>query len=197
MLTRKGNEFRIFINIGAIALAILLGLKRDTEVLQKISVIGVAIVIFNVGCILFFSFVGFTRSDDPYHPYHGIFHIDWSKVFWGSLTSWKQISYMLQGLASLIFCFVNHQLLFPLTSKLKRPNEKRFRKIIYRSHLVEFVSYASVGILGYLLLLENIHDHPIFFMVIASIPKPALTIGKGLMIISLFFAVPLNTYPAR
>ena len=34
-------------------------------------------------------------------------------------------------------------------------------------------------------------------MVIASIPKPALTIGKGLMIISLFLAVPLNTYPAR
>lgn len=135
-LTETGDLYRIFINIGALVLALILGMKRDIEILQKVSIIGVFIVIFNVGCIVFFSMKGFTRPDDVYYRYHGIFHIDWSQVYWGSISKWQNISFMLQGLATLIFCFVNHQLLFPLTSKLKRPSKKRFFKIIMRSHLV-------------------------------------------------------------
>ena len=153
ILTNKGDWYRIMINLVSLVLTLLLALKKDIQLLQKASIAGVGFVVFNIGCIIFASLFGFTRQDDVYHPYHGIFHVDWSKVFWGELNEWRNYSYMLQGLASMIFCFVNHQLLFPLTSKLKRPNKKRYAKIINRSHITEFIAYIFLGLLAYLLLL--------------------------------------------
>lgn len=197
VLTSTGNICRILINLGAMVLAILLGMKKDIEVLQKVAIVGVASVIFNIICILTTSFIGFTRSDDPFYPYHGIFYVDWSKVNWGKFEDWEDFSFMFQGLASLLFCFVNHQLLFPLTSKLKRPSKKRFAKIINRSHIALFIFYMLIGILAYLLLLEHDDRHHISAMVIASITTFAVTVGKSFMVVALFFAVPLNTFPAR
>jgi hypothetical protein len=45
--------------------------------------------------------------------------------------------------------------------------------------------------------LENIDKHPIAPVVIASIPTPIVVFGKFLMLAALFFAVPLNMFPAR
>ncbi len=100
-------------------------------------------------------------------------------------------------MASILFCYVNHQMLFPLSLSLKRPTSKRFSKIINRVHLVEFLAYSIIGIAAYLLLLENIDKHPIAPVVIASIPTPIVVFGKFLMLAALFFAVPLNMFPAR
>lgn len=50
---------------------------------------------------------------------------------------------------------------------------------------------------AYLLLLEHTDIHPIAPVVIASIPSKVLTVGKILMLLALFFAVPLNMFPAR
>jgi hypothetical protein len=63
--------------------------------------------------------------------------------------------------------------------------------------MVEFVSYSMIGITAYFLLVQNIDKFEIDAVVISSIPIPAVTIGKFMMLGALFFAVPLNMYPAR
>lgn len=57
--------------------------------------------------------------------------------------------------------------------------------------------YILIGFLGYLLLLEHEDEFPIQPMVLSSITTIFMTIGKFAMVISLFFAVPLNMFPAR
>lgn len=103
----------------------------------------------------------------------------------------------MQGLASLIFCYVNHQLVFPLAFDLKNPNKRRLDKVFNRVHLIEVIVYTLVGLSGYLLLAEHSQVRPINALVMASIQTVTMSIGKFLMIFALFFAVPLNLFPAR
>ena len=50
---------------------------------------------------------------------------------------------------------------------------------------------------GYLLLAEHIQDRQINSMVMASVQTLPISVGKLLMVFALFFAVPINTFPAR
>ena len=104
---------------------------------------------------------------------------------------------MAQGLASIMFCYVSHQLLFPLVMGLARPTQRRMKKIVIRVHTTEYFIYLLLGIFAYLLLLEHIDDHPIGAMVITSVPISVMTIGKILMVIALFISIPLNIFPSR
>jgi amino acid permease len=88
-------------------------------------------------------------------------------------------------------------MLFPLSTNLRNPTEKRFHKIAARVHLFEITAYVAFGLTAYLLLLEHIDDHKIDSLVIASIPVVPMTIGKMLMLITLFLAIPLNMFPSR
>jgi len=54
-----------------------------------------------------------------------------------------------------------------------------------------------VGMAGYLLLSEHINERAINSMVMASIQTIPISIGKLLMVFALFFATPINTFPAR
>ena len=80
---------------------------------------------------------------------------------------------------------------------LKNPTKRRMDKIFLRVHLTEVISYIVVGMAGYLLLVQHIPERDINPIVIASILTTPVTVGKFLMVISLFFAVPLNLFPAR
>lgn len=164
--------------------------------LQKIAIVGVVSVIFNISTVVIISLTGFTRPDDQVR-YRGIFHIDGSKVNWAQFDGWQSTSYLAQGMASILFCYVNHQMLFPLSMSLKRPTSQRFSKIINRVHVIEFLAYSIIGITAYLLLIEHLEVHKIAPVVIASIPTKIVMIGKILMLAALFFAVPLNMFPAR
>jgi amino acid permease len=103
----------------------------------------------------------------------------------------------MQGLAAIIFCYVNHQLVFPLVFDLKNPTKKRLDKVFHRVHTTEIIIYLSVGLFGYLLLSENIDKAPINAVVMTSILTSTMTLGKIFMVVTLFFAVPLNLFPAR
>ena len=107
------------------------------------------------------------------------------------------LSKQLQGLASIIFCYVNHQLVFPLVNDLKNPTKRRMDKVFFRVHLTEIIVYIAVGMTGYLLLVEHADTRQINSVVMASILTTAMSLGKCLMVASLFFAVPLNLFPAR
>lgn len=169
--------------------------------LQKVSLIGVISVIYNLGVITVTMFTGFTAPEPncigDHCYYEAITKLEWSKVRLVGPGGWDGISLQAQGFASLIFSFVNHQLIFPLMYDLKNPTKKRMDKIFLRVHLTEVISYIVVGMAGYLLLVQHIPARDINPIVIASIPTLPVTIGKFLMAISLFFAVPLNLFPAK
>lgn len=110
---------------------------------------------------------------------------------------WKAFSQQVQGIASIIFCYVNHQLVFPLVFDLKNPTKKRLDKVFNRVHITEVIVYTMVGMSGYLLLEEYLNIRHINAMVMASITTLSMSIGKCLMVVALFFAVPLNLFPAR
>ena len=74
-----------------------------------------------------------------------------------------------QAFSSLMFCYVAHHLVFPLTKNLRNPTKPRIDKIFNRVHIVEVISYFLVGMAGYLLLFEYINERPINSMVMASI----------------------------
>jgi amino acid permease len=67
----------------------------------------------------------------------------------------QDLSAQVQGMASIIFCYVNHQLVFPLMFDLKNPTKKRINKIFNRVHITEIIIYTLVGMCGYLLLAEH------------------------------------------
>jgi amino acid permease len=103
----------------------------------------------------------------------------------------------MQALAAIVFCYVNHQLVFPLVFDLKNPTKKRLDKVFFRVHATEVVTYLAVGLSGYLLLSEQIDKIAISSVVMSSILTSTMTLGKIFMVVALFFAVPLNLFPAR
>jgi amino acid permease len=191
----------VLLNVGALAIDLIFIFKKDIGVIQKVAIVGVFATIFNTVVLTITLFTGFTPPESDcigsYCEYHGITGIDWSKVeLWGKW-DWDGLSAQMQGFASIMFCFVNHQLIFPLVYDLKNPTKKRMDKIFLRTHITEIISYTLVGGAGYLLLVEHTPERSINAIVLASILTTAITIGKSLMLLALFFAVPLNLFPAR
>lgn len=166
------------------------------------AIIGVFSVVINVGIIFVTFLFGFTAEivvdkEEIDIVYDGVTGIVWSNIKWWSFDGWDAISSQAQGLASIIFCYVNHQLVFPLVFDLKNPSKRRLDKIFNRVHITEVIIYTFVGMSGYLLLEEYIEERPISSIVMASISTTSMSIGKCFMVVSLFFAVPLNLFPAR
>jgi amino acid permease len=193
----------VCISVGAILLNLIFVLKKDIGVLQKVAIIGVISVIINVTIIAITFFLGFAteyEDDDGTQRklvYDGITGVEWSNLEWAYLDGYKAFSQQVQGLASIIFCYVNHQLVFPLVFDLKNPTKRRLTKVFNRVHITEVIAYSLVGMCGYLLLEPHEGLRPINALVMASIPTTSMAIGKCLMVVSLFFAVPLNLFPAR
>lgn len=190
------------ISIGAILLNLVFILKKEIGILQKVAIIGVFAVIINVAIIFITLIFGFSTDavidgvEQTIH-YDGITGIDWEHVKWMDTDGWKAFSQQVQGIASIIFCYVNHQLVFPLVFDLKNPTKKRLDSVFNRVHITEVIVYTMVGMSGYLLLEEYLSVRHINAMVIASITTLSMSIGKCLMVVALFFAVPLNLFPAR
>jgi amino acid permease len=191
------------VSVGAILLNLVFILKKEIGVLQKVAVIGVISVIINVGIIaITFFLTGFSvevliDKVEVVIDYDGISGVDWGSLEWAHLDGWTAFSQQVQGLASIIFCYVNHQLVFPLVFDLTNPSKRRLSKVFNRVHVTEIVAYSLVGMCGYLLLGPHADVRPINALVMASIPTTSMSIGKCLMVFSLFFAVPLNLFPAR
>lgn len=142
------------ISISAILLNLIFILKKEIGVLQKVAIIGVISVIINVAIIAITFFVtGFDVDvGDKELEYDGIAGVDWGSLKWAYLDGYSAFSQQVQGLASIIFCYVNHQLVFPLVFDLKNPSKRRLTKVFNRVHITEIIAYSMVGMCGYLLL---------------------------------------------
>lgn len=69
---------RIAANVVCFGFGLIFALKKNISLLQKIAIVGVISVIFNISTVVIISLVGFTT--DGGIRYRGIFHVDWSKV---------------------------------------------------------------------------------------------------------------------
>jgi hypothetical protein len=78
-------------------------------------------VLFNVVVVVGTSLIGFNRKNGDAKPivYHGIFGIDFSNLNW--ICSVDDLSVLFQGVAAIFFCYVSHQMVFPLVQDLKNP----------------------------------------------------------------------------
>lgn len=188
----------ILVTIACILLSLIFVLKKNIAILQKVSIIGVLSVIFSLFVIVITMFTGFQvpNCSDPECNYQGITSLDWSNVQLFGEGGFRGFADQIQGLASLIFCYMNHQLVYPLLNDLTNPTKKRIDKIFFRVHATEIVTYLLLGLSGYLLLVEH-PSRKINPIVLASIVTIPMSIVKTLMAISIFFAIPLNLFPAR
>ena len=102
-----------------------------------------------------------------------------------------------QALASILFCYVNQQLVFPACKNLTDPSSTRLEKLFFRVNFGVLVIYLIIGLSGYLLLLEHSDVEPIGPIIITSIPIWQINLGKALMVLALYLAIPLNLFPSR
>ena len=111
---------RVCLNVFVIVTNFVLILQKKMDLLQKLSFICVAAVAFNALTIFVLFLTGFTR--DGTIDYSGLFGINWSQVHWINLSSGEDFSLHAQALASILFCYVNHQLVFLISNSLKNPS---------------------------------------------------------------------------
>lgn len=144
---------------GAIVINLFFILKKKIGILQKVSIIGVISVFTNILIIILTLFIGFKAAikDEETkvvteYVYHGVTKVPWENIKWLELDGWDAFSRQMQGLASLMFCYVNHQLVFPLVFDLTNPTKKRLDTVFNIVHLIEIIAYFLVGLAGYLLL---------------------------------------------
>ena len=68
--------------------------------------------------------------------YSGVTGIKWGDLNWFSADGWTSLNQHIQALSSIIFCYVNHQLVFPLIHDVKNPTKRRLDKIFLRVHRI-------------------------------------------------------------
>lgn len=187
-LNHTGNTIRLVANAANITLNMYFILKKNLYSLRFITLLGTLFVFYNAAVIVGTAFSGFTYKNEVFPSI--VNRKDWSGF---RLFNFDSPLRQLSGIATTIFCFVNHQMIFPLADELKRPSQERLRRIFNRAHIFESIVYLTVVTFGYLLLFET----KIQAVVIESIPTIPMLVGKFMMTMTLFFAVPLNTLPAR
>jgi thiosulfate reductase cytochrome b subunit len=167
---------------------------RDIVPLQKIAFIGVLSVTYNVLTIVVLLFAGFIHKGQPSIIYDSIFECDWSKVRWAVYEK-NAFAKHTEALASMLFCFINHQLVFPTCKNIE--NRSKLNAVFYTSVMGTLLLYVATGLSGYLLLLPHDEQLPISAMVLTNINTPSMTLGKLLIVVSLYIALPLSLHPAR
>ena len=188
-LNHTGNTIRLVSNALNISINMIFILKKDLYSLRFITLLGTFFVFYNAFVILITAFTGFELHDGTHIP--PITKKDYSGL---RMFNFDQPLQLMAAVANTVFCFVNHQMIFPLAHELKRPSLIRLKRIFNRAHFFESSVYLTVVLFGYLLVFELQIIQPI---VIESIRTVPMLVGKCLMMITLFFAVPLNTMPAR
>jgi len=101
------------------------------------------------------------------------------------------------GFSTAVFSFTCITIVLPLKRELTNPAEYRIMKIFTRSIFMEMILYLSIGIMGYLSLLNKTPD--------IILDRPALNGSKDILIIiarvalvlNLLISIPININPGR
>lgn len=80
---------------------------------------------------------------------------------------------------------------------MENPTPRRLKTVFIRTNLNEMIGYLLIGVCSYLLLVEHEDVEPIGPMVLTTITVWPMQLGKFFMCFALYFAIPLNMFPAR
>lgn len=94
---------------------------KNLRIIQRIVTIGVLSITYSAVTIFILLFVGFTHHGTPKIHYNNIFYLDWSTVDWVVFGK-KAFSLHSQALTSILFCYINHQLVFPTCKNIDKPS---------------------------------------------------------------------------
>jgi amino acid permease len=192
---------RKLIVVGAILVNLVFIFKKDLSALRYTTLLGTSSVFYCIIAVLITCLVGGDAKDISIPS---IFSNDpqrWKAVQWFRLdtetdskgtTNYAVLQFAC--VATTIFCFVNHQLIFPLMNKLKRPSMRRLSKIFLRATMGELVLYLLITLTGYLFLAGHATIEGIVIENFDSVP---FLVAKVLLGFTVFFAVPLGIFPAR
>lgn len=153
-LSIAGETIRVIVNVIIICADFALIQLKDMRIIQRLAVIGVCSVIYNAITIFVLMFVGFTHKGDHNVDYDGILQLDWALVKW-ALFERGWFSMHTQAVASILFCYINHQLVFPTCKNMENPTNSRLRSCFLRSNVNELIVYIIIGLSGYLLLAQH------------------------------------------
>lgn len=120
-------------NIGIILVNFILIQMKDIRVLQKISIVGVCTVLYNSIALCILSWTGFIHNGKQPLQYSGIPSLDWQTVSWFSFKS-DALSLHTQAISSILYCFINHQMVFLTCKSLKNPTGERLSRVFFLSN---------------------------------------------------------------
>ena len=112
---------RIIVNFAVIVSGFSLIALKEITVIQKLAVLGVSAVFINTLIIIYAFIYGFERSE-PSVSYPGLWSNNFSQVKFVNYENVFSLSTHVQALASILFCYVNHQLVFPASQNLTNPS---------------------------------------------------------------------------
>jgi amino acid permease len=128
-----GWKWRAIEGIPVAALILLpLSMKKDMSDFRHISVISIFALAYT-GIVLL------VELPDYYTYYHKITHEFAAWFDWNFFT----------GASITFFAYTCHVQLLPIFSELVNPNEKRIKKIVSRSILVDLGFYVTIALAGY------------------------------------------------
>jgi len=106
---------------------------------------------------------------------------------------------LVSSFAMTTFAYTCHTNIFPIRVELSRPLEMRMRTIFNRAVGLELLMYLSMGIVGYLSMMDNPQQLVTDRLPPASFPKsdPFLLVGRIAMTLNLIIALPVNINPCR
>ena len=130
-----GNLIRLLTNAGAILVNMIFIFKKDLYSLRFITIIGTMAVAYNSLVILVTALTGFDYDKGTtQYKVPSIFSSEKDYALL-RLVNFDNPWLQLVGFASTIFCYVNHQMIFPMSQELANPTPKRLHKIFTRAHL--------------------------------------------------------------
>lgn len=87
--------------------------------------------------------------------------------------------------------------LLPIYSELVNPNEKRIKKVVSRSLLVDLLFYVSIALAGYFSTFNETPPIVLNRKPLNGKYDPALMVSQIGIVLVLFVAVPVNYNPFR
>ncbi len=172
-----------------IALVVLfpLSLIRDMSGFRHISVISIFALIYT-GIVLICELPEYIKAYRNPNPNLPIVEVEYACFDWNIFT----------GASITFFAYTCHVQLLPIYSELVSPNERRIKKVVSRSVIIDVFFYLTIALAGYFST-YNLTPKVVLDRSLPgdNNPDPFLMVAQLAIVMVLFVAVPVNYNPFR
>lgn len=169
--------------IQAIGLSLIItpiSLQTSFYSLRHVSLLGVLALIYA-------TFVIICQSPNYISEFWSFEKIDYFVWDWKIFT----------GFSTAVFSYTCTTVVLPIKNELINPVEYRIMKIFNRSVLLEFIIYLSIGLMGYLSLLNETPNIILDRPPLQGSSDIAISIARIAIVLNLSVSVPININPGR